>query len=745
MPNFSNHQDVLEMLKAAQDADRDNRERAREALLFLNKRDGQWEPYWWNLNSGKPRYTFDMTTPVVDQISGEMAQADFDIKIKPASGDASKDVAKTLDGLVRNIENISNAVHVFNQAARSMVIGGIDGWMVTTDFVDDNSFDQDLLIEKVPNFVDRVWLDPASEEQDRSDATWGVVLHALSRDEYDEKYPEGSGQSISDDRRSEAYFHKADLVIIGQLFYIKQEDRDIVLMSNGKTYEDNEDFQKVKDELEAVGVTEERRRTRKDNKVFSRLFDNSDWLETEKETVFSWIPLIPTYGNFSVFESKILYHGAVEKLLDYQRVYNYAKSREIEEGALAPRAKYWMTEKQMSGFEDTLATLNTNSDPAQGYNNDPEVPGPPQQSGGAAINQGLMAVSQSMQDGIGRAAGLFAANMGESFASQSGVAIKALQDKGNIGTIKYFKAQEVAICHTGRIIVDAIPRVYDASRQVRILGEDGALSMQKINEVVQDQQTGEIVKLNDLSAGKYDVTCSSGPAFQNKQQETVQALLEIAQVDPSVLQTGSDILVNNVTAPGMDALADRQRLQLFNSGVIPQDQWTDEERQQVEEQQAAAQQQPPQEDPNMVLARAEEGKAQADLTNARNKQAEVEGSQQLKARELALEEQRIQLDIAKFQREKDDKFNVDAAKIQQGETKLDQEQQKIDLSAQDQQFNNLMAAMQQQNDQFSQAVNDLKDLREAIGVDTIVGPSNTAAYIKQADKVEDAVDDTPDV
>ena len=78
MPKFDDHDYVLDLLTTAQDADRDNRQRAREAHLFLDKRDGQWEPYYWNLNDGRPRYTFDQANPIVDQIAGEMEQADFD-------------------------------------------------------------------------------------------------------------------------------------------------------------------------------------------------------------------------------------------------------------------------------------------------------------------------------------------------------------------------------------------------------------------------------------------------------------------------------------------------------------------------------------------------------------------------------------------------------------------------------------------------------------------------------------------
>jgi len=723
MPNYSDHSDVLKMLGDAQDADKDNRERAREAHLFVNKRDGQWEQYWWNANAGKPRYTFDMTGPVIDQISGEMEQADFDIKIKPAGGAATKDNAKILDGLVRNIETMSSASAIYNRAGRSMVTGGIDGWRVVQKYVDDNSFDQDLAIEPIGNFVDRVWFDPGSELPDRSDSRYAFVLQAFTKDEYEEKWPEGSGTSVSDNRNGEAYYNKADMIMVGELLYIKQKEREIVLMSNGAVYEADEDFKAVADDLAAAGVTESKRRKRKDNIVYSRLFDNSDWLSDEKETVFSYIPVVPTYGNFSVFENKILYWGAVEKLIDYQRVYNYAKSREIEEGALAPRAKYWMTETQAAGHEDTLATLNTNSDPVQVYNADPQAPGAPQQNGGAAINQGLMTVSESMRQGVATAAGLFAANMGDNPGLQSGVAIEKLQRKGDTGTIKYFSAQEAAISHTGRIIVDAIPKVYDTERQVRILKEDGSFDVATLNQRVIDAATGEIIELNDLSAGKYDVTCSAGPAFQNRQQETVSALVEVAQVDPSVIQMGGDVLLNNIAAPGMDLIAERKRAQLFQAGMIPQEQMTEQELQQM----AAMQQQPQQPDAMMVAA-------QAELIKAQNEQQKTQISVQEKSANIQLAQQRESREDAKF-----------AQSAQHDNITAAQNQEKLSQADQQAQFNQMMQMQQQQMaqnaaiiDAFQKQAETLKTLREAIGADTIVGPTNMEAYINQADQITES-------
>jgi hypothetical protein len=633
---YSDHANVLSMLEKAQGAEHDMRESAREAVLFVTKRDGQWEPFWWNNNANRPRYTFDVTSPIVKQITGELSQSDFDIRVSPAGGDATKEVALTYDGLIRNIENISQAKTTYNQSAKGMVVSGIDGWRVKQAFCDDNSFDQDLIIEKIHNFIDRVWFDPSAEKQDKSDARWCVVLHAMSREEYDYRWPEGSAQSVSDDREGEAYFDKAEVVVIGELLYIETEQRELVMMSNGQTHEVDDQFPMIVDDLALLGVTEVRRRRRPVKTVCSRFFDASDWLGDKQKTVFDSIPVVPVYANYQIFENKTIYFGAVEKMYDPQRVLNYSLSREVEEGALAPRRKIFMSMEQAAGHEDSLATLNTNNEPVQFINPDPTMQNQVQVVGGAEINPGLTRISESMRQIITSTSGMFAANMGDNPALQSGVAIGKLQQKGDNGTIDYFRSMEIGIQRTGMLIVSATPRTYENERVVRIMYEDGTYEMTQINQTVIDQATGQAVKVNDLSVGKYDVVCSAGPAFQNRQQETLAMMLDVAERDPSILQIGGDVFLNNINSPAAKQLAERKRAQMLDQGLIPEEQMTEDEKAKAA---AKAAQQGQAQDPAMVLAQAEQIKAQAELTNAQTNQAKV----QLEMARLQLEQAKLQL------------------------------------------------------------------------------------------------------
>lgn len=689
--DFTNHGDILKLLSEVQDSDKDNRERAREAHDFIDKRDGQWDPDIVQKMKGRPRFTFDKCNPVVDQIAGEMEDADFTIRVSPSGGESSKDTAKTLDGIIRNIRNISNAEHVFNQAGRSMITAGLDGWEVVQDWVDADAFEQDLFIRKIPNFIDRVWFDQGAEMQDMSDAKWVIVLQSLTRAAYEDKFPKGEMQSIGSDRSHNSYDNKPDSISVGRILYKKPVSLEIVRMSNGKVYKVDKDFKKVVKELEDQGITEEKRRTRDSWRVHSRIFDGGGWLKKEQETVFDFLPVIPVFGNYKITDNKVLYRGVVEKLMDPQRVYNYAKSRQIEEGALAPKGKYWLTRKQASGNQATLETLNTNNDPVQLFNPDPDMPGFPQWQNGGTTNPGLEQTAISAANDLAAAANQFNAQVGNAPGQQSGIANQLQIQQGNIGAVKWFSAQEIAICQTGKILINAIPRVYDSTRQVRILDDDGTNKQITINDTILDNETGEVVELNNLTIGQYDVVCEVGDAFKSRQKESIQAFLDLATVDPTILQTGKDIMLKNMSQPGMDLMAERARAQLIQQHQIPFEQLTDEEKQQAEQ----AAQQPQEPSADMVFAQAEQQKAD-------NQTQENQLKGQVQIEELRLKSEQLAFDRAKFEAELNGKFGVEGAKLDQG-------QQKIDLQAQ-KQMQDMAIKIEQLEQQFNKDLSN--DIRE---------------------------------
>ena len=631
--DYSDHDKVKGLLDEAQDVDKDNREKYRECEYFMHTPDGQWEPDITQRWQSKPRYTFDLVTGIIDNTAGEIENAEFSLKCRPAGGDATIDLAETFDGLLRDIQVRSNATDIYSQTGRRLLTGGFDAFRATQNYGEGKVFEQDLFVRPIINAVDCVWFDHNSREETGRDARHVFVLKPLARDAYREKYPKGSETSLSTDRWKNVYFNKPDDIVIGEILWLEPEKTEIVLMTNGAVYTKDEDFAKIQDELAQGGITIEQERTVDIKHVKSRIFDGGGWLSEKKDTVFTnRVPVIRCVTNFAVIEDKPVWRGKVERLMDPQRVLNYTSSKQVEDAVISSKKKIWSPRSALTDPDDLkdAQTINTNQKAVQLFDPKPGEP-LPFELGGADIAPGVSEVNQNMRQIL---TPMDERMPGQALGARSGVAAITEQNAEDTKDSKYFSALKRAIQELGIVLVNAIPVVYDTKRTVRILGEDGTPDMVTIHDVVRDEETSEMVEKYDLSKGYYDVTCTVGQEFKNKQSEAVEAITKMAAVDPTLIQRGGDIWLKNAALPGMETLSERKRRELFLAGAIPPSQWTDEERAEMEQRQLRAANQPQEPSPEDKIAQAEMMKGQADLLAQQNKQTEL----QIKAAQVQVDQ-----------------------------------------------------------------------------------------------------------
>jgi len=736
--NFEDHANVLLMISEAQDPEQHRREMVQTQKEFILE--SMWEEGIAQAfdNANRYRGEFDQISPINDQISGEMSKSEFAISVSPAGGGATEDTADTYAGLIRNIENISDASTLYSQLGDSVVMAGLDGFEVVQKHIDANTFDQDLMFEPVSDWYKSVWFDLASIKQNKSDAMWGIKLQEIPASTYKEMFPDGKGISIGDNiNDNQTHNNKFDSVTLGQLYYKKAIIIPLVKMTSGAVYENDEKFAKIKDELEKAGELIVEERDRKSWRVWSRLLDGGGWLKKAEKTVFSYVPLIPVYGNYAKFDTKDIYFGKTLKLMDAQRGINFAVSGDTEDVAMSPTDAVWMTKLQAAG--EDYSKMNVDRLAVRFFTPDPENPGPPTKMPRSAGNPAMQTAMANFQSLLRVTGNMDDPSMGQNPGLQSGVALDALIGQSNNGNVKWFKAMEIAICHAYRICVDAIPRVYDATRQQRILGEDGTDKIVNLNTTVFDEQTQTNVSINDLTKGVYDVSCSMGAAFQNQQEKESDRLIKMLAIDPTMIDISRDVLYKNQVGSGMQVVADRARRLGIQNGTVDPSEYTPEEQQ---EQQALAEQQanqPPQEDPNMVFARAEEAKAQAQGFEAQTKRMVEDSNATNKQTELQIEMKKIDLQQQQFDRAGQDKFNLEAAKIDQGQQKINQDQERIDLSAQDQRFDQLMESNKAMAAEIKTNAESFKIMADAM--QTFVGPGIVEAGIKQAEVIQESQED----
>jgi len=149
-----------------------------------------------------------------------------------------------------------------------------------------------------------------------------------------------------------------------------------------------------------------------------------------------------------------------------------------------------------------------------------------------------------------------------------------LQSEGDVANLHYADNFGRAKKQTGKILIDLIPKVYDARRILRILGEDGTPDQiivdPRIPKAVQpvmqqNPQTGEmeeIAKLYNPSVGRYDVMVELGPSYTTKRQEAAEHMGDAIQANPALWNVIGDLFVKNQDWPGASDMAKRLRTML---------------------------------------------------------------------------------------------------------------------------------------------------------------------------------------
>ena len=177
--------EAREAIALSHDFDRDNRKEAMEDLRFTAG--FQWSDAAKIERKNRPMITINRSSQFVRQVSNPIRQNMPTIKVEP-DGDEDSELAEVANGLFRRIQYNSSASHVYAGAVEHMVACGIGWFRVTTDYLNDDSFDQELMIKRIFNPLS-VYADPSSLEPDRADMNWCLVSEMMPRKAFEIKYP----------------------------------------------------------------------------------------------------------------------------------------------------------------------------------------------------------------------------------------------------------------------------------------------------------------------------------------------------------------------------------------------------------------------------------------------------------------------------------------------------------------------------------------------------------------------------
>lgn len=553
--------------------DHENRTRAMEDLKFINVPGEQWDPNMKQERGKRPCFEFNKTRIAVKRIINDMRNNRPDAKVRAVeNGDA--DVAQINEGLIRNVLARSDFDTVIDFEAEYQVGAGMCAWRVNTEYTHDDAFNQDIVVVPFRNPF-TVYCDTQARDLLKRDARDWLITEKISKESFEQRWPDATvvefSASEAQEFDDESDWTTESTVRIAEYWYkkpIKKEIWEVMFApeadpSTGQPIDPKaEPTIKVVDSTsdEAAGIKPEqikRRRVVNTSQICwvicsgDRILDSGVWAGR-------MFPFVMVYGEYVWVDGKPYWWGLPRFMKDAQRSYNISRTAISETIAQAPKEYFWATSKQAEGHTKEWQVAHKKNYPYKLYEPDPRVQGPPTRVGGADVPIALIQETQIASDEIKAVSGIFDASMGARGNETSGIAIARRQMQGEIATFNYKDNMSKGVQRTCEIILDLIPEIYDTERELRILGSDGAEDYRKVNEVVLNDEK-RLVKVNDITQGKYDVTITEGPSFATLRQEAAETYGQLTQQLPEIMGVAGDLIFKSMDLPYADDIAERMR------------------------------------------------------------------------------------------------------------------------------------------------------------------------------------------
>ena len=547
--------EARERFEQAESDSKDNRNRFIQAIHFLAGE--QWDPALKRMReqSQRPCLVMDRLTTHVNLVVNAQRQNKPAVKVHPVDNTGDVKVADIYDGVIRHIEAVSNADTAYETAGFTQAAAGQGYWRVLTQFKDETAFEQEIVISRITNPLS-VYFDPDAREMDGSDAHWVFIVDSMNRKRFELKYPKNVQDWDSTDPKG---WYSAETVRIAEYFRVIHRKETLFLLADG-TAQFESDYNNAPEKPQIVKRRSGMRRVVEWFKL------GGDSIVDSRTWPGRWIPVVRVVGNEIDVEGDLQYTGIVHRAMDAQRAYNYWVSTVTETVAVQPKSPYVGVKGSFSGVEAQWKTANT-ANPAYLEYNATDVngnPAPrPERQPPPTVPTGATQLVQMMADDMRWITGQQEANFGAPSNEQSGRAIIARAQQGDTATYHYVDNLARGIRHTGRIIVDMVPRVLDVKQILRTLGEDGSSDYAQHDpdqeDAIQEQklENGEIGRIYNLGVGRYDVEVSVGPNFTTRRLEGVDAMQALLQADPQLWQVIGDIYLRNQDWPGAQDMADR--------------------------------------------------------------------------------------------------------------------------------------------------------------------------------------------
>lgn len=544
------------------------RQRFLEDLRFANG-DADNGYQWPNAirnsrdTQARPCLTMNLVNQHNKMISNQARKNKSTVKYVGMGNGATQESANVMRDIQRHVENQSQAQVAYTVARDFAISGGIGWWRITTDYVDNDSHDQEIYIRPINDPLS-VYMDRDIELKSGHDAKFAFVFDDMPMEDFNEAYPKWKGrigvQPLGMGTVSTDWVSKGKIRVCEYFRKVKKPDKSISMVHNGVRHTIRMRH------LKKLVADSERRRQILDQPT-TRIRDVDDviveWkliagteVIDETEWPGKFIPLIRVIGEETVIEGVLDRKGHTRWMKDAQRMYNYNASAQVEYVALQTKAPWLAPVAAIEEHEEQWATQNVKNPSVLIYNHldDEGQPIPtPNRIEPPNASPAYLAGMETASKQIMMTSGQFENQLGMMGNERTGKAINARQEQSDTAIYHFQDNYEDALISTGIQLIDLVPKIYDTKRVLHILSDDGVDYDLEIDPTLREgylehlRHDGEVAKrIFNPQIGRFDIAATVGPEYGSKRQETADALTLILTQAPDLVHIIGDLLLNSL-------------------------------------------------------------------------------------------------------------------------------------------------------------------------------------------------------
>jgi Phage P22-like portal protein len=589
--------EAYDRFKRCQKKEQTARQRFVDDYKFANA--DAYNGYQWPNDLRRTREVDDRPTLTLNgawqhnmQIINDAKQNKPGIKVMATGGGASFESAQALSALVRHIEYTSNATVAYDTATHFQVHAGWGYIRVETDYSDGETFDQDVFIRRVKDPL-MVYLDPDAREADRSDMKFAFIFEDYEREEFarDPRFSDFADLATMDPLGDAGDWIGDDYIRIADYFRVVEREDTLYALPRGFGHGAFPGGFIRRSVLvggrgEGRGVPNVPRAVRKallaavekDPNVRSRplVVPTVEWklivgnqVVDEATWPGKYIPIVPVWGEESNIEGTWDCVSHTRRMLDAQKMYNYAASSAVEFMGLQTKTPWLVATESIEELEtywNEANRINTSALPFKAFREDGSAIPPPQRiAPPTAAPIYAQQMQASLQDLL-MTSGQFAAQMGAQGNERSAKAIGERQRQSDNATYHFVDNLAIAIRHLGRIVLDLIPHIYDTQRVLQVLAEDGTTMEMMLDprakqayQKLQAENEKTAQHVLNVNVGRYEVQADVGPNYATRREEAFDAFKLILTQSPQLSSILGDILFRAGDFPHAEEAAARLR------------------------------------------------------------------------------------------------------------------------------------------------------------------------------------------